>query len=82
LPPATFSDAFERCFRRVYAYVSRRTDDRGSVERIVSEVLAANHDLLIERRDEAQEVRRLKTSADRLIALESAARTRSRAVGA
>lgn len=79
---ATFSEAFERCFGRVYAYVSQRLDDRQGLERIVSEVLAANLDLLIERRGEAQEACRLKASADRLIALESAVRTRSRAVGA
>ena len=70
LDPAAFSNAFERCFARVHAYVARRTDDRESLERIVSAVLVANLELLIGRCDEAQEIRRLMRSADRLIALE------------
>ena len=70
LDPAAFSDAFERCFARVHAYVARHTDNRESLERIVSAVLVANLDLLIGQCDEAQEIRRLRSSADRLIASE------------
>jgi hypothetical protein len=64
---ARFSRVFERCFDRLHTYVSRHTDDRHSLERIVSEVLVANLDLFLDRRDEAQEICRLKASADRWI---------------
>lgn len=64
---ARFSKAFERCFDRLHTYVSRHTDDRQSLERIVSEVLLANLDLFLDRHDEAQEICRLKRSADRLL---------------
>jgi hypothetical protein len=67
-----FSADFDRCFGRVYAYVSRRVKDRESCERIVSEVLEANLDLIVDRGDERQELSQLKASSDRLIALESA----------
>jgi len=67
-----FSSSFDRCFGRVYAYVSRRVNDRKSCERIVSEVLAANLDLLMKRGDESQELSQLKAASDRLIGLESA----------
>jgi len=69
-----FSAGFDRCFGRVYAYVSRRVNDRKSCERIVSEILAANLDLLVDRGDERQELSQLKASSDRLIGLESARR--------
>jgi hypothetical protein len=67
IDPAAFSNAFERCFARVHAYVARRTDNRESLERIVSAVLVENWELLIGRSDEAQEICRLRRSADRLI---------------
>jgi hypothetical protein len=67
-----FSASFDRCFDRVYAYVVRRVSDRASCQRIVAEVLAANLDLLAERRDEKHELSRLKAASDRLIGLESA----------
>jgi hypothetical protein len=67
-----FSVGFERGFRRVYAYVSRRVNDRGICERIVSEVLAENVGLLVEPGYEGQQASQLKTSADRRIdAIES-----------
>ncbi len=67
-----FSAAFDRCLRRVHAYVSRRVDDRRSCQRVVSEVLTENLDLLVDPGDERREFRQLKESSDRLIALESA----------
>lgn len=76
-PPVTweeFSAAFDRCFTRVYAYVGRRIPDGASCERVVSEVLAENVDLLVDRSDERQELIQLKASSDRLIELESARR--------
>lgn len=79
LTRADFSSGFDRCFDRVYAYVSRRVSDRKSCERIVSEVLAANLDLLMDRGDERQELSKLKAALDRLIGLESA---RSLSIGA
>ena len=74
-----FSSAFDRCFDRVYAYVSRRVSDRTSCERIVSDALAANLDLLMDRGDERHELSILKAALDRLIGMES---TRSLSVGA
>jgi uncharacterized protein YjbJ (UPF0337 family) len=62
-----FSVGFERCFRRVYAYVGRRVKSREVCERIVGEVLAENVDLLVERGDDRQQAGRLKASSDRLI---------------
>jgi len=67
-----FSDRFERCFRRVSFYVGRRVNDRESFERIVTDVLAGNLDLLIAQYGEMEELKRLKASADRLLALEAA----------
>ena len=67
-----FSERFDRCFRRVSFYVSRRASDRESLERIVTEVLAENLDLFIAQCDEREELTRLKASADRLLALEAA----------
>lgn len=78
---ARFSKVFERCFDRLYTYVSRHTDDRHSLERIVSEVLLANLDLFVDWRDEAQEICRLKRSADRLLASTKAQREPKEAAG-
>ena len=64
-----FSECFDRCFRRVSFYVSRRVNDRESFERIVTEILAGNLDLLIAPCSELEELKRLKASADRLLAL-------------
>lgn len=77
-PPVTwqeFSAAFDRCFTRVYAYVGRHIRDGASCERVVSEVLAENVDLLVDRGDERQEMIQLKSSSDRLIERESARRS-------
>ena len=64
-----FSERFDRCFRRVSFYVSRRVNDRESFERIVMEVLAGNLELFIGQCSELEELKRLKASADRLLAL-------------
>ena len=63
-----FTEGYERWFNRVYAYVSRRVAGPQVRERIVREVLSENLDLLVGRREEALEVMRLKSTADRLIA--------------
>jgi hypothetical protein len=63
-----FSENFERAFRRVFLYVSRRVRDREVLERIVNEVLEENLDLLMLQGDAPREVARLRASADRLIA--------------
>jgi hypothetical protein len=73
LPTATmtqqeFSAGFDRCFARVWAYVSRRVHDRESCERIVREVLTGNLDLLVHPVGERQELSQLKAASDRLIA--------------
>jgi len=67
-----FSERFDRCFRRVSFYVSRRVSDRETLERIVTEVLAENLDLFIAQCDQLEELKRLKASADRLLALGAA----------
>jgi hypothetical protein len=64
-----FSERFDRCFRRVSFYVSRRVNDRESFARIVTEVLAVNLELFIGQCSELEELKRLKASADRLLAL-------------
>jgi len=45
-PKEAFLEAFERCFHRVYVYVSRRVKERESVERIVSQILTDNVEIL------------------------------------
>lgn len=77
-----FCAGFDRCFGRVYAYVSRSTTDRESRERIVSAVLEANLDLLIERGDELHEIGRLKADSDRLVGAERAKRIPAGAIDA
>jgi len=67
-----FHARFDHCFRHVYAYVSRRVSDREACERIVSEVLTANLDLLVERTDDWRDLRSIKAFSDRLIELEVA----------
>jgi hypothetical protein len=67
-----FSAAFDRCFSRVHAYVSRRVDDSKSCQRIVREVLTENLDLLADPGDERRECSQLKASSDRRIEMESA----------
>lgn len=64
-----FCVAFERCFDRVYAYVERRVEDRSTCERIVEQVLTARIDLLVDPRDDERDLRRLKDTTDRWIAL-------------
>ena len=69
-----FSERFDRCFRRVSFYVSRRVNDRESFARIVKEVLAGNLELFIGQCSELDELTRLKASADRLLALGASTR--------
>lgn len=68
----TFSARFDRYFGHAYAYAGRRVKDQASCEHIVSELLEANLDLLVDRGDEEQDLRRLETALDRLIGLELA----------
>jgi hypothetical protein len=68
-----FSERFERCLRRVSFYVNRRVSDRGARGRIVTQVLVENPGLFVAHCDELEELRRLEESADRLLALETAA---------
>jgi len=67
-----FAERFERCFRHVSSYVARRVADRESFERIVTKVLAGNLDLLTAPCHEREEMKRLRASADRLLALRAA----------
>jgi hypothetical protein len=63
-----FSENFERSFRRVFWYVSRRVNDQEILERIVSDVLEENLDILVIQGDAPGEADRLRVSANRLIA--------------
>jgi hypothetical protein len=70
-PPRTaelLAKGYERWFDPLHAYVSRHVTGRQVQVRIVREVLSENLDLLVGRRDEASEIRRLKATANRLIA--------------
>jgi len=71
-PDALFCADFERCFHRVYAYVSKRVSDRELCERIVRKVLTGNVDLLAKRGSERHELSQLKAASDELIRSESA----------
>jgi hypothetical protein len=62
-----FSENFDRSFRRVFLYVSRRVSDRAILERIVNDVLEENLDILVVQGNVPREVERLRASADRLI---------------
>lgn len=62
------AERYDRCRGRVSLYVGRRIHDRGTFERIVSEALQRNVDLLVSKHDELDELRRLRATADRLIA--------------
>lgn len=64
-----FGVRFDCYFPRVYAYVSRRVSNKGTCERIVSEVLTANVDLFVEGTDERRKLRSLMAFSDRLIEL-------------
>jgi len=67
-----FSERFDRCFRRVSFYVGRRVSDRETLERIVTRVLVENRELFIAPCDQLEELKCLKASADRLLALDVA----------
>ena len=63
-----FSENFERSFRRVFLYVSRRVNDRKILEQIVNDVLEENLDILVVPGDVPREIKQLRACADRLIA--------------
>lgn len=65
-----FSKRFDRSFRRVSLYVSRRVSDRKTLEHVVTLVLVENLELFLGQHDERQELKRFKASADRLLAVE------------
>jgi hypothetical protein len=67
-PSEEFSRRYERCFRRVFHYVSRRVSDWRSVDEIVASVLAENLELLAVEHGETQELTALKLSSDRELA--------------
>lgn len=67
-----FSERFDRCLRRVSFYVSRRVSDRETLGRIVTRVLVENLDFFVAPSDEPEELKRLRASADQLLALEAA----------
>ena len=69
-PPtwSVLAERYDRCFARVAFYVGQRVRDRGTLERIVIEALEENLELLVADHDDLEELRRLRTTADRLIA--------------
>lgn len=76
-----FSPIFDHCFDRVYAYVTRRVEDRATCERVVAEVLAINLHLLVDGGDEKRIARALKASSDEQIEVEKSSRLSTRAAG-
>jgi hypothetical protein len=64
----SLAERFERCSGRAAFYVARRVDDRSTFERILARTLESNLDLLVGEHDELEELRRLRATADRLIA--------------
>lgn len=74
VPPAAvtwevLAERFDRSFRIVAFYVGQRVSDRARFKSIVIEVLGGNLDLFTTPCEEVKALRRLKASADRLIAL-------------
>jgi hypothetical protein len=69
-----FAARFDRCFGRIAFYVGQRVHDRETFERIVTEVLERNGDLLLVEHNELEELRRLRSTADRLMATSVAGR--------
>lgn len=66
-----FSARLDRYFRHVSLYVGQHVSDRERFRQIVTDVLTGSLDLFMTPRDEREELRRLRTSADRLLALGS-----------
>ena len=64
----SFSDRLDRCFQQVSSYVGEHVSDRNWFRHVVTEVLAGSLDLFITPRDEQEELKRLKASADRVLA--------------
>ena len=65
---ALLAERFQRCFGRVAFYVGQRVHDREACERIVAQAIEGNLDLLVSEHGELDELRRLRATADRLIA--------------
>lgn len=63
----TIAERYGRCTGRVAFYVRARIQDRRTFERVVSESIERNIDLLVTEHDELEELRRLRSTADRLI---------------
>ncbi len=64
----SLAERFDRCTGRAAFYVGQRVQDRRAYECIVKEILTRNVDLLVAEDDELEELRRLRTTADCLIA--------------
>lgn len=62
------AERFDRCSGRVAFYVTQRVTDRRTIDRIVTETVESNLDLLVADCDELEELRRLRATVDRLIA--------------
>ena len=62
-----FSESFDVCLRDVSRHVARAVDDRARVERIVTEVLVDNLDVLVSPLGDREKLGRLLTAADLLI---------------
>ena len=62
-----FSDNFDRCFDHLHRYVSRHTSTREELERVVSAALFENVALLVYPHPRTEEIKRLESSAERLL---------------
>jgi len=71
------AERYDRCLARLVSYVGRHVRDAEAADLVVAAALRQNVHLLVAEPDELGELRCLRQSADRLIALLSAtARTR------
>jgi hypothetical protein len=64
-----FFAAFDRCFARLYAYVSRHVNDRQRCEQIVREVLRTNLGLLVHAAADTKALSQLEAASQQLIGL-------------
>jgi hypothetical protein len=66
---SALAERYDRCRGRVAFYVGQRVHDHGAFERIVTEALESNVELLVAEHGELEEIRRLRATAARLIAM-------------
>lgn len=66
-----FSESFDVCLRGVSLHVARCVEDRARLERIVTEVVVENLDILVSQLGDSDKLDRLLSEAERLIEREA-----------